>query len=1803
MADEEREILLVGKLELRIALADTDQKLEAILNTYLPALLLKLASNIRVRNKVIEICQHVNTRTKSSAITLPVATLYKQFKENDNALVRHFDMLYIQRGIDRIPVSDRVILLRQLLKDVSQFQYDKQAPSLFQLLLQLLPLWDLPERGSQEDSTLRTDLGLLQDSATHLASTLVKFLLFETNGRSQGLHQRDVDFFDFTKEHAAWEQQRIVQVKVSAAKLLASGAFTPAERMLAAVVLSVDANATLSNIGDAMFKQSDFNLEDPSTISELFRLYWNSRPKMQIRILTLLSKSKEASSRTVDILRILDSQLFSSDGIQPAGLEGAKLRAQIFRFVAWVVRIGQQELLLTIAPKAVRSLKEFIESQGWPSSTDSGVSLSQLELDLRGQAYETIGLLLPMVNTAPGLEMVKWLFTALRCDNSSNQIFVSIEQALGKLINRLAQKLDSDSMDALRPLLLWNMQAEVGQPDDDFGYTTKRSVRYATVRFANRCLPFSDVDGRWIDVMAVGAGSGDRSELLEEGQKGLDPYWYRMLSPLNDAIGTSADTKDQYRLPALNKIIAAFFDHPRRAAQLRDPSGRFSHALAPTITFLRNLLVSDALSASARDQLTLQPDWDRSVDVLIATDRAARSAVQSSLRSMDSLVPTVLIEAAFDGLPTKSSRITEHLADFSALCSDKILAKFTNYTDRLQEAVLSTNQAMQANSTKVLGILLSHPSFPLSDRQERLSTLLRTISSWNTAIGQDAVKTNGYILLFVMSESKLLLRRRPVTDPEMLKDFVAKLYEILQDGRDQSLRDSAAKAVGQLSLCGTASSDFFSGKDFVETLVVDARKEREEAIAALGRHIHHLLLSKSDSVKKALERVYALHDIRKPETQFAVGAALSVALGGWLSNATMAEFDVDAEPPASEPDRKFFLEVMDKLIQDCKASKPSLKKASAIWLLSIIQYCRECDVVQSRLRECQAVFSRLLTDRDEVVQETGSRGLGLVFEMGDAEMRDDLVRDLVQSFTANVVKRGGSVEEDTELFEPGALPTGDGSVTTYKDIMNLAAEVGEPSLVYRFMNLAANNAIWSSRAAFGRFGLSNVLADSSYLAQNKKFYPKLYRYRFDPNPNVQRAMNDIWNAVVKDSGAVLNENFRIILEDLLKSIVGKEWRVRQASCDALADLLQGRDVDRYEQNLDEIWSLSFKVMDDIKETVRAAAMKLCRTLTNLLIRNLEVGDGTSARAQKMLKHALPFLRDQLDSGAPAEVRAYATITLIDVLKKSPPRSIRSYAPTVMETLLGSLSSLEDANVNYLYLKAEEIGVNVAEIDELRISSMNTSPLTEAIERCLECFDVSTIEEAMMRLESTIKGAIGLPSKIGCSKVLISLTVRHNPVFRPYANRFMRLMRKYLLDRNESVSVAHSMTLGYLARLATDSELEETARHAKKLYFTAEESSHRAVSGEILHAISKIANDRFMGVATALLPLAFIGRNDDLEQVRESFDKTWKDNVGGSRAVVLYFPEIISLIVENYDSPQWAIQHTTSLATAELINSFNGPMDQKQTLAVWNVLEKGLSGKTWEGKEKVLNTLSKFRDLSGSRWDELWPQARKIVLREARRQNAAYRPHGIETAGDFVMATKDISFVLEVVAILQGVADDLANEDTKVDDMMEVDGGETGKHVSPSLLRASVNTWLKAMIGMSRLKHTIPPMNDLPGKIIIEKTLGSDVRDVRLALYAGMKALCEDIAKQDSGTRDGTHRAVRSLVLLVLKAGPAAQREAENEATRTRRAEAATAYVQAFGGVLEVVELIRAWKDSERSRSVRQILEKSLEQGRASHEDS
>jgi len=169
----------------------------------------------------------------------------------------------------------------------------------------------------------------------------------------------------------------------------------------------------------------------------------------------------------------------------------------------------------------------------------------------------------------------------------------------------------------------------------------------------------------------------------------------------------------------------------------------------------------------------------------------------------------------------------------------------------------------------------------------------------------------------------------------------------------------------------------------------------------------------------------------------------------------------------------------------------------------------------------------------EFTQECSSKGISLVFELGDEKMRNMLVSSLVSSLTA----QGSSIKvsEQTQLFEGemGQTPEG-GNISTYKELCSLASELNQPDLVYKFMNIANSSALWNTKkgAAFG-FTAIAARAKEQLTASLPALVPKLYRYQHDPNPKIQESMVAIWKALVSDPEKIISQYFHEIISDLV----------------------------------------------------------------------------------------------------------------------------------------------------------------------------------------------------------------------------------------------------------------------------------------------------------------------------------------------------------------------------------------------------------------------------------------------------------------------------------------------------------------------------------------------------------------------------------------------------------------------------------------------------------------------------------------------
>lgn len=1786
MADEARELALLDKLEMRIALAKDDDKLQTLLQTFLPALLLKLNStHINVRKKTIQVCQHVNKRIEAPGIRLLALPLIQQLREfgDQSVLLRHYNTRYVRLALSRLPDHERDEVVKSLIKDFHKYAIPATAVGahLFYFLLYAIGNLKLPRRGDKAgDSTFREFLGLSDEDAAALSTWFGKMMLLPTkaalakeSAMTPGLSISDVEFLKVSELLDAWNVDHPLGRNFARAKslildFLDTSAFNDKERLIPTLNAISEINpAGIADRGKLFTKiASASDLDDKVLIKNLYETYLgrdgNDHTKtlaaplvLRTRILTLLTKSSSSAKSFPTLLSaVLLEGLVDTSG----GLPAERFNAAFVEFVVHAFRISDQFQLGSMGSSLAGTMKGFLENvQGWPTASPG------VDLNLRGKLYQLIGLA-ANEGKVVDLQLLEFLLYSLNEDTSGRETLISIEEALSSMVMALSKSpLSAAQQSGVQSILVRFLEVKQHH----------KSLPFIIARLANRCLPYSNASARSINIRVIGT-SGRTFETAEEGRKGLDPLWFKTTNShrpdlwLQDyASGQKTDEGDfafPLFLPLMESLFPILRDGERTGISesllINSISGiasNMSEAFPLIIKFAFRILLVNTLQLRGVKSIT--ENWERSMDVIISRDPVKRKALYRILcqipegdtlfAGLDALILSALKTFSLKKTPEilDGQECFVQLLTVSPRWRRQQFLKSFGLTD-IQTALGSSERSTRDLAARAFGILAVEAAGLDIKVEVVLGELVEQAKAWNSNSTDDLNKACGAISALTHS----LARLGSIEDFEMPTAVLAKVNNItcaiIFQSKNRAIQEAAFDAVGQLGIWLIYGSHLafpvvdlkeddkdITAEVLIGRIAVQAKAGNERAISALGRFSLWLDEEKHDSLLSLIyKELKSCHDIRQTESQFAVGEALSCLAFGSYNTAIETEFDSTEEIPRGPTRKKVLKQVLQETLKGCRESKPALQRASVIWLLSLVQFGGHHSEVQQLLTLCQRAFMSTLGNRDELVQEASARGLGLVYEKGDKKLKDALIEDLVASFSDTKPKMSGTVTEDTELFSEGILRTHDGSVSTYKDILDLASEVGDPSLVYRFMSLAANNAIWTSRAAFGNFGLSTILSDSGYLSSNPKLFPALYRYQFDPNPNVQRSMKSLWQSLVKEPQKILDDNFDSIMDELLKHVLGREWRAREASCRAIADLVQDRKFEKYEKYMDDIWTSCSKVMDDIKGSVRTAARTLALTLTNILVRSLEAGDSSKSTIA-MLNHVIPFLLSPSGVEARAkDVQGWAVTTLLTVIKKSRGTVLETHVPLLLESIIGLFSSLEHEMVNYLHLNSDKYNMTTAEIDDLRLKAARASPLMDAVEKLIDSTfkDNTTPDKIVDVLEKQVRSSLGMPSQTATARILVSMYVRHHARYKPFADRFLRAIQKPLLDRNDAVASSYAYAAGYLARWASDDQVRKSAEYAWSLWETSENDRHRAVSAEVFAAVAKHAPERFASLSEIMLPYIFVGKHDDQGDVRSTFKSTWNESTSGPRAVLLHLDSIVMISSDLLDAPRWTLKHAGARSISEIsetVAALDKAVSPAQAPKVWPALVKALGGKSWEGKEVVLKAFGAFVKGIALFWEKdskVANEMTRIIFRESKRQNRQYQAFAFPVLGTYAAARTDLDMSASIFDIISPVIDELVTRD----DEMDIDGDKETKikesvrddlcvgaiaaaamSFSPKTIESKGERQRLNSISQRRLTLVDCPHLLFKFLVLAQKANNIHARAISIQLFESLEPLCKSFA--------------------------------------------------------------------------------------------
>lgn len=1656
-----QELALVNKVDLRIALANTDTQLETSLNLYLAPILLKLSSpNADVRKAIFKIIQNVITRiTAARDIKLPATALLQQVKTPkvpegaDASNVRLYSLLFISKAIDRMLIDEKRDLIPQVLHGISTFD-DLVSARLFNVFCKLIKGWKAPEFDSIEYHGLVKDLDFEthERDETYIVQKITKFLMLQANGLSNlnvlpGLSIKDISFFTRDAGVTFKTPQEIFIVKKDLLEFLKVG-FQPSSLRIPLLVASADSLSAINDSAEMLYRKLNIDLEDESYVSNLVSLFIGDESTqtppvnyvIQEKILSQLSKSVVAT-RNPDISKV------TSLGFS---VESNRVKQQTVQFIKWISANNEQALdqvntsMIDFNKNMAKKLKENILNEGWPQAiTESGQAYSKVMKERLSQ-YEA---LCDILKTNPQIFIDDFGYLEF--------LFDSLEGETIDLRSTLQEGLSN--LTAFLPQLLINGKSKLKELGHKyFKYESDDSSnihasRFIILKYINCAFPFNDSEARYLNIL--GTAKSNRPETIEVANKGLHPHWFNV-----DQSSNTNEFKSTVELLGHgNKIIFPKFDDMVSIVSEKFEEGDQNlllyKSVGRAVEFCIQTLVMQAIEGK-KTVIATDEEWAVRLDKSVEVDEKVRKLLTSEIQRISQeqntrfIVLLEIIFKAFEGQYNVFSSINKDTTFESTFCkllslsSSPVVGSLSGLVEPflkvLNERTLSDISLSQV--ARCIGIIASHPQ----NDDQQIKTLIERLVQPN--LPPHKSKSNILVTGYLVSRLALRLRFSAI-DENTFKTYSSLLLDNL---KGSSSYYSALECVGELAKFGVLGPDTsFSNSTFlnevIELITPKVKKCDEKTVLVLS----YLSLASAglpiDELDQFESLVYDTHVSKQTEYLFTSGEALSILAIGWDSEVLQRSIDIQDDFSLPKATRSRLPLILQTILTASANTKPSLRKAGCIWLLSITEFCRKSTIIKENAAKIHLTFMKFLADRDDLVQESASRGLSIVYELGDVELKDTLVKGLLKSFTdTNSTSKlmSGTVDEDTELFDKDLLKTNDGSVSTYRDVLNLASDVGDPSLVYKFMSLAKSSALWTSRKGMA-FGLGSILSKTSLddmLTQNKslanRLIPKLYRYRYDPSTSVSTSMNEIWNVLVADSSATILAHFNDILDELLKGMGNKEWRVRQGSTTAMNDLLNVVEFKIYQPKLEEIWNMSFRVMDDIKESVRKEAGKVTKLLANVLTKDNQDGGG--------LDKLIPFLLGNKGLLSDAEdIRSFALDTIFKLIKGKNTH-IKQYIPVLLDNFINLMSTLEPEIINYLILNADKYNIQNNDIDARRLQSLGQSPMMDSIEKLIDQIDYDIIDPCVTVIINCVRKAVGLPSKVCGSKVLVSLVNKKYELIKPYGDKLIKAAIGQIKDKNDTISSSYAIAVGYLSRLCSIDIMVQYGKKLQTMYFDSDDERLRLIAGIASENFSKYSADKFELVASEFLPMTFIGMNDIDKDVAKVFEKQWIENTSGSNVLKLYLNELIDVISSHIKSQNYQIRQNLAKSIVKLTNDINDftTLSNDLILKIFDSLIESCKGKSWQGKEQLFEALVNYSiklETFLINDSSLLESVQKVVLTEGKRRNKDYQRQVIKTVGLFLSHFPNDELTEVYLEVMERIVNDnYEDEDDSDDDKMEVD---------------------------------------------------------------------------------------------------------------------------------------------------------------------
>nr|CAH7763652.1 unnamed protein product [Callosobruchus chinensis] len=1657
------ELMLLERVFLRLGSAETDEQLQNVLCKFLPPVLLKLSSPQEVvRKKVMELLIHVNKRIKSRPqVQLPVEALLTQYQDpSATSFVTNFTVIYLKSGFPRLSIEKQAELVPTVLTALE----NKPQSHVDSLLLLIVPLlgkikvptdpekvsgvFGLNEKPQITKQLLDILLDMLLLPYSALSSTQIEATdQSSTNNLSIPPCMSEASYRRVTTGNLL-KPDELEEIKLGIVKFIGHGVFANEDILIHLIVAASDTRFAVGNLADNELKKVVGSVDWGSTkvCLPLYSLFLGTHGKtkkpdleklpantrIRLKLLTYLCRVTGAGFAFPQSIQIIFDSLYGTH-------TNTRLKTLALTFTNNIIRYANEDPLSKLAAVLLSGLQKLIKEGEEVHQGQAFVTIGMLAQRFPDKVYHDVGLLEAYFN---GME------------NANPELRLQIREGLLNLISAYKYDIFPDECDKDGRLNILFALVKCKMTSNE------PMVRFVAVRTLATIFPPKHVPSRFVLLTATGDSKDDVSSEAFKSLYGT--------TRKND-VDLAKDKSKKVIMPSFEEITE--YVYTEAETNLKDSAKAITVAnqtlpfnvnvFVEILIYIRLTLLRELDVPLTRDILKHPCEYTPKISAYMQSKaKKSEDGEHNSLTQYANLVRQLLIA---NPAPVPLCCMVELIG-----CVSSLHAHLCNDLNWLKDQLSSTKEEIREYSALLYSLVLTR-STNSNDFESAVNTLMSQLSSKNLE-GQ-----HGHLLgIGNCMELEIMNKKAAKKDVSKWELYRSSLEAIVPFLKNQNplLLGGACTSIGLLGRvhglpiadgkpkngspdAKRPATESVSKIDIVNQLLEIMNntklspKVREKSAKALG------LLCVGEKFPHTKEVLQGFLDTAKEtkdvEVHFTIGESLVMCCQSvWSVEArnSWTTLPSDYRPDTSEPQSDDTLDwLLDELLKLAAHTHPNSKQASCIWLLAVIKGCGERQPITKRLQRLQSVFMDLLCENNDIIQDAASKGICVVY---DTYKSEELLSALVRQLTSGK-RQVAQVTDDTKLFEEGQLgkaPTG-GNLTTYKELCSLASDLNKPDLIYQFMHLANHNAIWNSKkgAAFGFSSIAERCGEDlkAYLPD---IIPKLYRYQYDPTPNIQASMQNIWRVLVSEPQKVLDEYYDKILADLLENLNSHQYRVRQSCCLALQDFLKGsgnRSIHDAVGSMEELWAKLFRVMDDHHEQTRITATRTAKILSKLCIRGCDLSQGKAG--VKMVESLLPPLLNNGITNTVAEVRLISLHTVSELVT-SAGKQLKPFLPKLIPALLQATGEMESAKLSYYSTMLGGQSQLQENLDSARASIAKSHFTTETVSKSLQFADASILEELVPKITELMKGTVGLGTRIACAHFITLLVIQLRQDVQPYAGKLLAVLVNGLTDRNAAIRKHYASAIGHLVSTAKDSSLEKLFAKLQHWYFEREDDSIRSACAYTIQSIGIHNQEILKSHIDVILPLVFFAmhaeKTEETEKTLEVWQEIWSEQSPGTETGIRQNLESICDILKTaFESPSWTMKAQAANAVSTIANKLGSSLDAKHRNSLIRILITGLSGRTWNGKDKLLKALSSicYHCKDAIKKDQEIDTSTIIdaVLKESKKEENVYKNHALQALAEIV-SSLEVDRFDEIYVIIQDII-------SETNSSKEEDEDATGEEIS------------------------------------------------------------------------------------------------------------------------------------------------------------